>query len=283
MNRREVVVRSARKPARERDLSRSLSRGFLVSLLLFPTGCFFFGTEPDVCFDVEDPEACRAALGDEDSGSSGGTSRVDGDGDTGGQPNQGSGGSSEEMNSGGSASGGGGDVSSGGSGGEDASVGGQSSGGGTGGAGGSSAPEPLRLNEIYHTDRAYVELFNGGVDVVSLDGIGIATAPQGQTTPDLATVCDLSALLNLEVGAVVLAQRGATCEDSAECMTSCSFVIGAGATVYLLRRVDSSWSIAVEKEYPSPTPVGGVSLQAQPNGTTNFVEGVVSPGELNGP
>lgn len=155
------------------------------------------------------------------------------------------------------------------------------------GGGGGTAPElpqlrrDLHLNELYHGPGGYVELYNSSNGEVSLEGVGVATAPQGQSQPDYATVCDLSSARSLIPNGFLVAQVGTSCLIG-ECFLGCVFEFGEGATIFLLKLSEGSWQTVDAQQYSSPLPVGGTSLQASPDGSSNFSEAAPTPGTSNG-
>jgi hypothetical protein len=171
----------------------------------------------------------------------------------------------------------GGQVNAGGSGGE-------ASGGQTGSGGNSEIAElaaTLRINEIYHSNGGYVELFNGGDEPIALADLAVATAAIGESTPDLATACDLTYAGDLPSQGFLLVQVGDPCFEGVSCFSGCSFLLAAGAEVYLLKSIDSEFQVVSQQDYPSPAPLSGDSYQAVPDGGTVFVERTATPAESN--
>lgn len=277
-----------------------LGRSAALILSLLQGGCLFFGVEPEECAEDQGGHSCAPGDGDGD-GDSGGVSSSGGRSPEGGNNSGGSadGGDSATGGTaglGGDPSGSGGDTpAGGGSTGGAAAAGGQANSGGSGGAesggqtgaGGSheiaELAAILRINEIYHSNGGYVELFNRGDESLALADVAIATAAAGESTPDLGAACDLTTAEEISPQGFLLVQVGEACFGDVSCFSGCSFLLEPGAQVYLLKSIESDVQIVNEQDYPSPAPLTGESYQAIPDGATAFVERTATPAAPNAP
>lgn len=276
---------------------RGLWSGSALGLLLCVQGCAFFGAEHLECLD---DDSCDS-LGDGDADLVGGGGRSsgggDGDGDGSGGDDYGVGGDGAGGTPDGGGGGSGGDAS-GGTGGDASggmNTGGVATGGmGTGGMGSGGVSQEvldlrrdLHINEIKHDTAAYVEIYNSGGATIDLGDIHVAAAASEGVGPDYVNTCDLSGH-TIGPSSILLTQKGSgACYggDPDTCVKSCSYVIGEGSVIYLLKADGPvSGSETIDSEvYPSgaSTPVGAESYQATSDGGDVFVVSTNSVGVSN--